>query len=54
MYAIVVPTETGALSFFGRHCHLYSNLCVLRTIHIRGVCVNVSAVESSERMCRIW
>lgn len=33
--------------FFGRHCHLYSNLCVLRTIHIREVCANVNTVESS-------
>lgn len=48
MYAIVVPTETRALSLFWSTLpFIFKFVCVLRTIHIREVCVNVNAVESS-------
>lgn len=52
MYAIVIiTTEMGLLSFFGRHCHLYIQIHVLRTVHIHAEHVWMyCTLESSERM----
>lgn len=56
MYAIVVTTETGALSLFLVDIAIYIQIRVyyVRFTYVECVCANENAVEASERMCRIW